>query len=61
MAKQMTLCVYVGYILVTRGTPVKGFVTFKGLISLEAYLTNAECYFFLSLDFLCLLQFSLSS
>ena len=31
------------------------------LVSLEAYLINAECYFSLSLDFLCLLQFSLSS
>ena len=38
-------------ILVTQGTPVKSFVTFKGLIRLEAYLVNTECYFSLSLDF----------
>ena len=31
------------------------------LISLEAYLINAECYFSLSLDFLWFLEFSLSS
>ena len=38
--------------------PVKSFDTFKGSIGLEAYLINTECYFFLSLDFLCRLQFS---
>ena len=48
----MTLSFILVNILVTQGTPVKRFVTFKGLISLEAYLIHTECYFSLSLDFL---------